>query len=218
MRKESGKTKILNEYKKRLGAWIHNQELRIISGANDTPRTIRTLRDNEGWQIEVRGDGYSRLISLEKGEPKGKRTALSRKLRFEVFHRDGYRCQACGRGSQENVQLRVDHIIPVDWGGKTELDNLQTLCEECNSGKKAWVGGQPPKVMKEILAHPTIEERIETLFDVFPDQDIQASLIQMVSKGSLDWQRALRKVRKRTGKKILPNRKKRSYRYYKSKE
>jgi len=214
IRKPSGQLVILEHLKQHIGEWIHNQELRQMSGLNDAPRVIRALRQ-EGWQIEVRGDGYVRLVSLEKGESKGKRKTISRKLRFQILQRDGFRCRACGRGPNHGAKLVIDHIIPVDWGGLTEESNLQTLCEECNSGKQAWIGGRPPRVMQQILSQFTVEARIEALFEAFPNQDIPSVFIQLVSKGALDWQRALRRVRERTGKEIRPVRGKRAYRYFK---
>ncbi|MGQ9629971.1 MAG: HNH endonuclease [bacterium] len=210
----SAKEKVIDYLKQHLNNWVHNQDLRKISGANDAPRIIRALRQ-EGWQIEVRGDGYNRLVSPERGVPKGERGTISRRLRFEVLHRDSYRCRACGRGTEDGVKLQVDHIIPVDWGGKTELSNLQTLCEECNAGKKSWVKGYRAEQMKQIISRPTVESRIEALFDAFPNEDVPSHLIQLVSKGALDWQRALRRIRQRTGKKILPTAGKRAYRYFK---
>jgi hypothetical protein len=86
---------------------------------------------------------------------------------------------------------------------------------ECNEGKKAWVAGAPSQVMKEILAKPSVESRIEALFDSFPNEDISSTMIQLVSKGALDWQRALRRIREKTGKKILPTKGRTAYRYYK---
>lgn len=53
-------------------------------------------------------------------------------LRRQVFDRDGHSCVKCG-GRDD---LQCDHIIPSSKGGRTELDNLQTLCRPCNSGKK----------------------------------------------------------------------------------
>ncbi|GFP24934.1 hypothetical protein HKBW3S25_00372 [Candidatus Hakubella thermalkaliphila] len=38
------KEKVLEYLKQHLNKWIHNQELRKISMANDTPRIIRALR------------------------------------------------------------------------------------------------------------------------------------------------------------------------------
>jgi len=210
----SRKDEVLEYLKNNISKWIHNQELRQISGLNDVPRTIRLLRQ-EGWQIEVRGDGYVRLASLEKEEARGKRAGISQRVRYRILHRDGFRCKACGRGPEDGVKLTIDHIIPVDWGGGNEELNLQTLCMECNEGKKAWVAGAPSQVMKEILAKPSVESRIEALFDRFPNEDISSTMIQFVSKGALDWQRALRRIRERTGKRISPTQGRTAYHYFK---
>ena len=51
---------------------------------------------------------------------------VTRAMRYDVLRRDGFRCVKCGRG---------DHIKPVSRGGKSVMDNLQTLCEDCNCGK-----------------------------------------------------------------------------------
>ena len=58
-------------------------------------------------------------------------------LRFKVFLRDRFRCVVCGRSPamHMNIVLHADHILAVANGGKTTLDNLQTLCQDCNLGK-----------------------------------------------------------------------------------
>lgn len=65
-----------------------------------------------------------------------KRKQLSKKIRFEVFKRDSFKCQYCGKSSPE-VVLEVDHIDPVSKGGGDELTNLITSCFDCNRGKGA---------------------------------------------------------------------------------
>ncbi len=52
-------------------------------------------------------------------------------LRWAVWERDDFTCLRC----HERQYLTVDHIIPESKGGKTELNNLQTLCKSCNSRK-----------------------------------------------------------------------------------
>jgi len=219
-KKESGKSVILEYLKQHVGEWVSNTDLRAAAHSkgfmltNDVPRTLRLLRQ-EGWKIDVRGDGYVMLVSLEKGFARGKRKAINEKIRYQVFSRDGFRCKACGRGADDGVKLVVDHIRPVDWGGTNDMSNLITLCEKCNRGKKAWVDEVPSGIMKEIMDKSTVEQRVEALFDKFPNQDIPSTMIQLVSKGALDWQRALRRIRQNTGKKILPVRNKTAYCYVK---
>ena len=71
---------------------------------------------------------YKRIEAVE-------RALVTDELRFEVMKRDNYRCKICGASSEDGVHLHVDHIIPIAKGGKTEMSNLQTLCERCNRGK-----------------------------------------------------------------------------------
>lgn len=42
------------------------------------------------------------------------------------------RCLACGRN---DIPLTADHIVPVSCGGSNYIDNIQPLCQSCNSSK-----------------------------------------------------------------------------------
>jgi hypothetical protein len=64
------------------------------------------------------------------------RRNISKRLRFEVLARDGFRCQYCGLGSNA-TGLHIDHVIAVANGGSNERDNLITACIDCNLGKGA---------------------------------------------------------------------------------
>ncbi|MBA7588644.1 hypothetical protein ES708_30709 [subsurface metagenome] len=60
-----------------------------------------------------------------------------------TFIRDNFTCQECGLHPMREdkpwlpdlSQLECDHIIPLAKGGRTEMSNLQTLCQKCNRGK-----------------------------------------------------------------------------------
>lgn len=61
--------------------------------------------------------------------------SISRKIRFEVFKRDGFKCAYCGK-SPPQIILEADHIDPKDNGGGDDINNLITACFDCNRGKK----------------------------------------------------------------------------------
>jgi hypothetical protein len=64
------------------------------------------------------------------------RKSISKKTRFEVFKRDSFTCQYCGRMAPD-VILEIEHVNPVANGGENDLLNLVTSCRDCNSGKGA---------------------------------------------------------------------------------
>ena len=63
-----------------------------------------------------------------------------KKLREDVFkasmNKKGcYVCAECGLQAEYKIPFQVDHIVPLNKGGKTVPGNLQILCRSCNAKK-----------------------------------------------------------------------------------
>ncbi len=54
--------------------------------------------------------------------------------RFNVFLRDGFRCQYCDH-RKPTPELTFDHVIPRSLGGRTTWENVVTACCSCNLRK-----------------------------------------------------------------------------------
>lgn len=96
-----------------------------------------------------------------------KRKPISKKLRFEVFKRDKFTCQYCGK-SAPDVVLEVDHIKPVAKGGTNDIMNLVTSCMECNRGKsdkELSDDSTLQKQLKQIEELSTRREQIEMMLE-----------------------------------------------------
>lgn len=52
--------------------------------------------------------------------------------RKEVFRRDGFTCQYCGKKYQD---LTIDHVMPRHLAGTHTWDNVVTACAMCNHRK-----------------------------------------------------------------------------------
>ena len=90
------------------------------------------------------------------------RKTLSKKTRFEVFKRDSFTCQYCGRSSPD-VVLEVDHIVPVAEGGENDMMNLVTSCFDCNRGKGKRELSDESVVVKQKEQLDKLNERREQL-------------------------------------------------------
>lgn len=93
---------------------------------------------------------------------KVKRKAVSKKMRFEVFKRDSFTCQYCGRKAPDIV-LHIEHITPVSKGGKNTLMNLVTSCVECNLGKGARALSDDSSVTKAQKQAELLQDRREQI-------------------------------------------------------
>ena len=107
-----------------------------ILGSEDE---IRKRCPNFNWNylpvLYQETEEYQKCWIFPKSKNKRKRTHIPKGLRHEVFKRDNYTCVECGATKEDGAKLHIDHIIPVSKGGSDELDNLQTLCAECNLNK-----------------------------------------------------------------------------------
>lgn len=88
------------------------------------------------------------------------RKPISKRLRFEIFKRDGFVCQYCG-GHPPDAVLEIDHISPVANGGDNSMDNLVTSCFDCNRGKGKIELSVVPQNLKDKAA--AIQEREEQI-------------------------------------------------------
>lgn len=102
---------------------------------------IKTRKNNTFYEEEIENiifnlgdktDNYYNNKEIWDSICKVERGKVSNRMRFAIYKRDNYRCQKCGRKSDD---LEVDHIFPIAKGGKTTFDNLQTLCQKCNKLK-----------------------------------------------------------------------------------
>lgn len=60
--------------------------------------------------------------------------SVGKRLRFEIFKRDGFTCRYCGATPMATV-LQIEHVIPKSKGGTDDPVNLVTSCQPCNAGK-----------------------------------------------------------------------------------
>lgn len=90
------------------------------------------------------------------------RRPISKKQRFEIFKRDKFTCQYCGRMAPD-VVLEIDHIKPVCEGGTNGDLNLITSCFDCNRGKGKNKISENSSIKKQQEQLKLLSERREQL-------------------------------------------------------
>ncbi|MEL7561989.1 HNH endonuclease [Dehalogenimonas sp. 4OHTPN] len=72
--------------------------------------------------------------------------------RWEIFHRDDFSCQYCGKKAQP---LTIDHVVPRFQGGRHSWENLVAACVPCNRHK---AGRTPEQANMKLLKKPSMPE------------------------------------------------------------
>lgn len=161
-------------------------------------RRFTDLRE-KGWNTSRVGqDGRTHLYSLDSVKQtlivKADR-AISSKDRAAVLHKAGSRCQMCGASpEQDGIKLVVDHKVPIDWGGENEISNYQSLCEDCNGGKKNFFATLDNAIMSKCMKRDSIHQRIGELLKAFKGEFVSADLISTVAQ-EFEWTRRIRELR-----------------------
>jgi hypothetical protein len=121
---------------------------------------------------------------------------INPRLRAQVLHAAHQRCSMCGRTTEKHgIALVVDHKVPREWGGKTELTNLWALCEECNHGKKNLFASIDSPGLRSAISFESPHMRIgELLKSSGVGVQVPAYLIEFVADRD-DWAKRLRELR-----------------------
>lgn len=137
-------------YENILNLWQHfgrqprrsdlTSEISIFSQSPYTRRFKTWTNSLQSFVDYANGEELDLPNEIEKYE-KDKKRKIGRdpslRLRYKVLLRDNFICVQCGASpaKNQNVELHIDHIIPWSKNGETILENLQTLCSNCNLGK-----------------------------------------------------------------------------------
>ncbi|MBN2386808.1 MAG: HNH endonuclease [Anaerolineales bacterium] len=123
----------------------------------NTRRAIGLILSGKAAMV-MNGRGYVRTVSQAIPRPSVirleymvRRPRLQVKMtRREVFRRDGYRCQYCGR---RTTDLTLDHVLPKRLEGEHTWTNVVAACSACNHRK----GGRKLEEVRMRLLHPPKE-------------------------------------------------------------
>lgn len=111
--------------------------------------------------------------------------AVSKRTRFEVFKRDLFTCQYCGR-TPPVVTLECDHIEPVAGGGGDHQDNLITACFDCNRGKSdRQLDAAPSPLADQIADRKERSEQLKAYSDFQMQERVERE--QIVERLGLHW-------------------------------
>lgn len=87
------------------------------------------------------------------------RQKIPPKLRFEILKRSNFKCDYCGRGKADGVELQIDHVIAVAMGGLNDPTNLVTACAPCNLGKGARLLSDPKLIGADFKSQKAVMRR-----------------------------------------------------------
>lgn len=122
-------------YARRFGSWRSALEafIEYVNSDNNSEE----IPDNNLSLVPI-NVSIENLKEPQK-EIKIKRTPrnINLRLRWTILKRDNFSCRKCGRSPAKDpsIILHVDHTIPWSKDGETIIENLETLCEQCNLGK-----------------------------------------------------------------------------------
>jgi 5-methylcytosine-specific restriction endonuclease McrA len=112
-------------------------------------RHIRTV------SLTIRLPSVLRLLQYI---PITRKKNIIRFSRANIFLRDNFVCQYCGRKRQRH-ELTLDHVTPAVQGGAKTWENIVTACIQCNQRKG---GRTPAEAGMRLIAKPGRPEWLPT--------------------------------------------------------
>lgn len=120
------------------------------SSGLSTTSSVRIPTAEEWSDWLQRSDNPEVLVngSLEKAFHRKLRYDISGAVQQKIWAADGCKCMYCGR-KMGDVQLTIDHWIPLEQGGKNDPSNYLSACRKCNKDKggmdpEAWINLKKP--------------------------------------------------------------------------
>ncbi len=118
--------------------WCHLYNKYSKKSYNSTTLSDEVKNLHEDKEVQKKAGIYEYLLSKDDDPFAAKLLSLRTfddDDKMVVFEQQEHKCAMCKRVFAY-AEMTGDHIKPWSKGGKTEIDNLQLLCRDCN-GKKS---------------------------------------------------------------------------------
>lgn len=132
--------------------WLRRGPQRAKYAHRQCPECNKVFAPRDGRQVGCSvacGNKVSARIGARCRRSKMAERFVERVDPFEVFKRDGWRCQLCGvptpktmRGKNAPNSPELDHIEALSRGGEHSYRNTQCACRKCNVAKGPKASGQ----------------------------------------------------------------------------
>ena len=167
---------------------------------SSTDRHLSELRRYfEIAEVSIGNEIRYQLEGWSATRPPNAGAAISLRRRAEVLAPQ--RCAQCGRKPlEDHVKLVVDYKVPLSWGGDSEPENLQPLCEECYAGKRDYFRSfeSYAEQIRASIGYDEPQKRIGELLRAFDGRWVRSDLLGIVASAKNfqeDWQRRMRDLR-----------------------
>ena len=143
-KKLSVKDKIIEYFRKNVGAQITGEELKYLAkDKKEWARRVRELRTEDGWPIVTKNTGREDLavgvyVLEEDRQAFEHDRHIPDPVRIKVLERDKFKCTKCGWNSKmlsrddPRKMLELHHKTHHKDGGVNTPDNLIALCNICH--------------------------------------------------------------------------------------
>jgi 5-methylcytosine-specific restriction endonuclease McrA len=138
------KEKIISRAKKYYENDRENKKINVRAWAIKNPERRKSICKK--WRDNNKEQSTQAIKEWKNSHPE-KVTISSETRRIRILNAEGtiaaeewtavlekyhHTCLCCGKN---NVKLTMDHVVPVSLGGAHSIENIQPLCQSCNSKK-----------------------------------------------------------------------------------
>jgi hypothetical protein len=114
----------------------------------------------------------------KKGSTPDTKRFFSDKDTEELLVEQNYRCKRCNLELNNRNEYQVDHIVPHDVGGITDVRNGQILCNDCNGRKSNGMHISDVLYVCEKMGYT----KTDSLVEVIGEEVLSAESIKLVAK------------------------------------
>lgn len=158
-------------------AYLNNNIFALDAFYNNIPNSLLSCGD---WHLETFESANNLRIQqtlTDKSQiVKSDHINFDRETREKVFEKSNGKCAICGmplslNHHSEYNYATIDHIIPLDKGGKNEISNYQATCVKCNQIKA--------NIMPEMFKNNVASVIFESIIN---DSNFQNTIFKFVLK------------------------------------